>query len=227
MEKKLLQFKFKNDFGEKDYVLTILDYRALEKLYWIKISKDIGKYNFIKEKIIKAYESGVRKIREKHIFKWCDEYEEIIKGKEKEIQRKLYGEEIPLIQTQKPIESQQVQQVQLQVQKPISRIPTQEEVKEKEEEYKKKLREKKKKEKTPEEKFNHGLQHAGYFINKEKANIINGIINEIPIEDRIKLNIPETFRKIDDAIWNIIKQSVSLEKLKELIRDVIMKQLKK
>jgi ParB/RepB/Spo0J family partition protein len=210
--------ELKDKFGEKDYVLTILTEGALEQIYLISIDPDPRQLNFMKEKLIKAYESGVEKVDVNDIYKWSDEYAEPIRKKEEEIKRKLYGEEITI---QKPIESQQVQQVQLQVEKPISRIPTQEEVKEKAKEVRRK------KEKTPEEKFNHGLQHAGYFINKEKANIINGIINEIPIEDRIKLNIPETFRKIDDAIWNIIKQSISLEKLKGIIRDVIMKQLKK
>jgi hypothetical protein len=215
--------EFKNDFKEKDYVLTILTYEALEKLYWIKISKDIGKYNFVKEKIIKAYESGVRKIRQKHIFKWCNEYEEMIKGKEKEIQRKLYGEEIPIIQ--KPIESQQVQQVQLQVEKPISRIPTQEEVKEKEEEYKKKLREKKKKEKTEEERFEYNFKIISYSHPKRIVSIIKKILDGIKIEEKKKLNINEIFRKCEEALLNSITKK-SDEEIEKLFRNVIEEILK-
>jgi hypothetical protein len=208
--------KFKDDFGEKDYVLTILNYEALEKLYWIKISKDIRKYDFVKEKIIKAYESGVRKIRQKHIFKWCDEYEEIIKGKEKEIQRKLYGKETPTIQIQKSIESQQVQ---LQVQKPISRIPKQEEVKEKEEEYKKKLKEKRKKEKTPEEKFNKKIESYKYFYGEE-FDSMNAILikymkdHDIPFERVQKLQA--YYRECNREAWEFSQEKLSKEEKEEL-----------
>jgi hypothetical protein len=214
--------KFKDDFGEKDYVLTILDYRALEKLYWIKISKDIRKYNFVKEKIIKAYESGVRKIKQKHIFKWCNEYEEPIRKKEEEIKRKLYGEEIPSIQTQKPIESQQVQ---LQIEKSISRIPTQEEVKEKEEEYKKKLKEKKKKEKSDEERFEYNFKIISYSHPKRIVSIIKKILDGIKIEEKKKLNINEIFRKCEEALLNSITKK-SDEEIEKLFRNVIEEILK-
>ncbi|MEM2928702.1 MAG: ParB/RepB/Spo0J family partition protein [Nitrososphaerota archaeon] len=112
--------KFKNDFGEKHYVLTILTYGALDKLYLISLDPDPRQYNFIKKKIIEAFEKGVRKIKSKHIFEWCKEYIKPIE--EKEIQKKIIGEEI---------EVKEAQQVQMQIEKPISKIPKKEEVKKK------------------------------------------------------------------------------------------------
>jgi ParB-like chromosome segregation protein Spo0J len=209
--------RFKDDFEEKDYVLTILTYEALEKLYWIKVSKDIRQYNFIKERIIKAYESGVRKIKPKHIFEWCDEYKKPIEEKGKEIQRKLYGEEIPAIRIQKPIESQQVQ---LQIEKPISRIPKQEEVKEKIKEVKRK-----KKEKSDEERFEYNFKIISYSHPKRIVSIIKKILDGIQIEEKKRLNINEIFRKCEEALSNSIMKK-SDEEIEKLFRSVIEEILK-
>jgi hypothetical protein len=169
----------------------------------------------MKEKLIKAHESGVEKVDVNDIYKWSDEYTEPIRKKEEEIQRKLYGEEIPAIQTQKPIESQQVQQVQLQVEKPISRIPTQEEVKEKIKEVRRK------KEKTPEEKFNKKIESYKYFYGEEFDSMNNILIkymkdHDIPFERVQKLQA--YYRECNREAWKISQEKLSKEEKEELNR---------
>jgi len=203
--------KFKKDFGEKHYVLKILTYGALEKLYMISLDPDPRQYNFMKEKIIKAFESGVRKIKSKHIFEWSAEFRKPIEEKDKEIQKRLYGEEITAIE--KPIENQQIQ---LQVQKPISRIPTQEEVKEKAKEVKRK-----KKEKTPKEKFNKKIESYRYFYGEE-FDSMNAILikymkeHNIPFERVQKLQA--YYRECNREAWKFSQGKLSKEEKEELNR---------
>jgi hypothetical protein len=202
--------ELKDKFGEKDYVLTILTEGALEQLFWV-YKADPRQLNFMKEKLIKAYESGVEKVDVNDIYKWSDEYTEPVRKKEEEIQRKLYGEEIPSIQTQKPIESQQVQ---LQVEKPISRIPTQEEVKERAKEVRRK------KEKSDEEKFEYNFKIISYSHPKRIVSIIKKILDGTKIEEKKRLNINEIFRKCDEALLNSIMKK-SDEEIEKLFRSVI------
>jgi ParB/RepB/Spo0J family partition protein len=206
--------ELKDKFGEKDYVLTILTEGVLEQLFWV-YKADPRQLNFMKEKLIKVHESGVEKVDVNDIYKWSDEYTEPIRKKEEEIQRKLYGEEIPAIQTQKPIESQQVQQVQLQVEKPISRIPTQEEVKEKIKEVRRK------KEKTPEEKFNKKIESYKYFYGEEFDSMNNILIkymkdHDIPFERVQKLQA--YYRECNREAWKISQEKLSKEEKEELNR---------
>ncbi|MEM2178777.1 MAG: ParB N-terminal domain-containing protein [Candidatus Methanomethylicaceae archaeon] len=208
--------KFKKDFGDKHYALTILSYGALDKLYLISLDPDPRQYDFIKKKIIEAYESGEKRIKSKHIFAWCKEYIKPIEEKEKEIQRKIMEEEI--------------QQIQKESKKPlISRIPTQEEIKAKQPIYEKMLKEKKKEGKTMEELFeeriNKNIQHANYFTYVEKANLVNDLLKEFSLEEKSKLNIPDLYRALDEIDWNFVKQVVSLDKLKELYKNEIKKQI--
>jgi len=208
--------ELENKFREKDYVLTILTEGALEEVYKISLDPDPRQLNFIKEKLIKAYESGVEKVDVYDIHKWCEEYRELIEKKEKEIQRKLYGEEISTIQTQKPIESQQVQQIE----KPIS-IPKQEEVKEKIKEVKRR-----KKEKTPDEKFEYNFKIISYSHPKRIVSIVKKILDGIPIEEKKKLNINEIFRKCEEALLNSAMKK-SDEEIEKLFKSVIEDLLKK
>jgi hypothetical protein len=180
---------------------------------------DQKQYEFHVKKSIEEFENGRRIFSLQDLGRWSKEYTEPIRKKEEEIQRKLYGEEIP--STQKPIESQQVQQVQLQVQKPISRIPTQEEVKEKEEEYKKKLREKKKKERTPEEKFNKKIESYKYFYGEEFDSMNNILIkymkdHNIPFERVQKLQA--YYRECNREAWKFSQEKLSKEEKEELNR---------
>jgi|GEM_PF-2552381 len=206
--------ELKDKFGEKHYALKILTEEALEDLYWISKDPDPRQFNFMKEKLIKAFESGVRKVNRDDISKWSGEYQELIREKEKEIQRKLYGEEITI---QKPIESQQVQ---LQIEKPILRIPKQEEVKEKIKEVKRR-----KKEKSDEERFEYNFKIISYSHPKRIVSIIKKILDGIQIEEKKKLNINEIFRKCEEALLNSIMKK-SDEEIEKLLISVIEEILK-
>jgi ParB/RepB/Spo0J family partition protein len=211
----------KKDYGDKEYVLTAFTFNALENLAGMK-AIDPKQYEFHVKKSIEEFENGRRIFSLQDLERWSKEYTEPIRKKEEEIKRKLYGEETPAIQTQKPIESQQVQ---LQVQKPISRIPTQEEVKEKEEEYKKKLKEREKKEKSDEEKFEYNFKIISYSHPKRIVSIIKKILDGIKIEEKKKLNINEIFRKCDEALLNSITKK-SDEEIEKSFRNVIEEILK-
>jgi hypothetical protein len=218
---EIAKANLKKDYGDKEYVLTAFTFNALLNLAGMK-TLDQKQYEFHVKKSIEEFENGRRIFSLQDLERWSKEYVKPIEEKEKEIQRKLYGEEIPIIPTiQKPIESQQVQQVQLQVQKPISRIPTQEEVKEKEEEYKKKLKEKKKKERTPEEKFNKKIESYKYFYGEE-FDSMNVILikymkdHDIPFERVQKLQA--YYRECNREAWKISQEKLSKEEKEELNR---------
>jgi predicted transcriptional regulator len=207
----------KEDYKDKEYVLTAFTFNALLELANTKFVEK-RRYEFYVKKSIEEFENGRRIFSLEDIRRWSDEYTEPIRKKEEEIKRKLYGEEAPTIQ--KPIEKQ-VQQVQLQVEKPISRIPTQEEVKEKEEEYKKKLKEKKKKEKTPEEKFNKKIESYKYFYGEE-FDSMNAILikymkdHNIPFERVQKLQA--YYRECNREAWKFSQEKLSKEEKEELNR---------
>jgi len=207
----------KEDYKDKEYVLTAFTFNALLELANTKFVEK-RRYEFYVKKSIEEFENGRRIFSLEDIRRWSDEYTEPIRKKEEEIKRKLYGEEAPTIQ--KPIEKQ-VQQVQLQVEKPISRIPTQEEVKEKEEEYKKKLKEKKKKERTPEEKFNKKIESYKYFYGEE-FDSMNAILikymkdHNIPFERVQKLQA--YYRECNREAWKFSQEKLSKEEKEELNR---------
>jgi ParB/RepB/Spo0J family partition protein len=212
----IAEANLKKDYGDKEYVLTAFTFNTLLNLANTKIVEK-RQYDFYVKKSIEEFENGRRIFSLQDLGRWSKEYTKPIEEKEKEIQRKLYGEEIPTIQTQKPIESQQVQQVQ----KPISRIPTQEEVKEKEEEYKKKLREKKKKERTPEEKFNKKIESYKYFYGEEFDSMNNILIkymkdHDIPFERVQKLQA--YYRECNREAWKFSQEKLSKEEKEELNR---------
>jgi ParB/RepB/Spo0J family partition protein len=212
---EIAKANLKKDYGDKEYVLTAFTFNALLNLAGMK-TLDPKQYEFHVKKSIEEFENGRRIFSLQDLGRWSKEYVKPIEEKEKEIQRKLYGEEIPsipTIQTQKPIESQQVQQVQLQVQKPISRIPTQEEVKEKIKEVRRK------KEKTPEEKFNKKIESYKYFYGEE-FDSMNAILikymkdHDIPFERVQKLQA--YYRECNREAWKISQEKLSKEEKEEL-----------
>jgi hypothetical protein len=107
----------------------------------------------------------------------------------------------------------------LQVEKPISRIPTQEEVKEKAKEVRRK------KEKTEEERFEYNFKIISYSHPKRIVSIIKKILDGIKIEEKKKLNINEIFRKCDEALLNSITKK-SDEEIEKSFRNVIEEILK-
>ncbi|MEM2178176.1 MAG: ParB N-terminal domain-containing protein [Candidatus Methanomethylicaceae archaeon] len=216
---------FQKDWKEKDYVLTAFTTPALERLYSLRKfwllnpkSEEGRKYEFSKERAIEDFEKGKRIIDIGDIEKYENDFD----WKEKEKQFGKEAVEVVRSALESPKESQkQIQpSSQIQIEKPIEEkkttIPMREEIKEV-----KKRRE----EKTPEEKFENNLKHANYFTYIEKVDLINNLLKEFSFEEKSKLNIPDLYRALDEIDWNFVKQATSLDKLKELYRNEIKKQI--